>query len=791
MGVLTRKLLRTIWGTKGQFFAVVTVVTLGVTIFIAMSTALYNLEASKNLFYEQNRFADYYFHVVKAPEQVIRQIEQVPGVAQATGRIQVDIPLLQEGNQRATARLISYPLPLEGQVNRFQLLSGRLFVQDPYGGVEILTDLQFAAANNLSLNDVVTVVADGKIVPLTVVGTATSPEFVYSIKDPATLIPDPKSFGILMIPLQQAQQLLNQIGEINQVVIRFTPGADEKRVVQRMEEILEPYGNLAAYPRDEQLSHAVLQAELDGLKVTSRFLPAIFFIVAGAIQFIMLGRMVKSQRLQIGVMKAMGYSSRQIMQHYTNYALAVGLLGAVFGTLLGVALASVISYAYGIYFNLPETISGLNTKATVYGFLLSLGVGGLSGVIASRGVTAIHPAEAMRPEVPKSSRKSIFEHWDWLWQRLEPTWKMSIRTIGRNRMRFTLVLLGITFAVGMLVVSLFFHNSIDYMVREHYEVEQRYNYLLRFTTPLKESELLNISRIDGVLQTEPLLEVPVKVHFAGRSEDDVLVGLAPESVLKKLFSTNGKPLQLPKEGLLINEKTANKLGIGVGDKVEIETLLGLGPSRHAEVTVVGVSRQLIGGGSYIPLFQVNRILGEEGLISGAMLKVDPGKVSEVEGVLNKMTAVASILSKQKEIDNFNTSLEATVYSVGIMILCAVLLGFAIVYNASVISFAERKRELASLRVLGFTIKEVSALLWKEYLLQSLCGIALGLPFGYLMALSFARSLSTDLFSLPVVVYPITYVFAALGGIAFVMIALRFAVRGVRKLDLVEILKNRD
>jgi putative ABC transport system permease protein len=792
MNVLSRKLWRTIWNTKGQFLAVVAVVMVGISVYISMSTAFYNLNRSVNLFYEENNFGDYYFHVIRAPVQITRQIESVPGVMKATGRIQKDVPVMKENDQRATVRLTSFPLPMEDEVNRLQLLTGRLFEKYPQsGGVEILLDPQYAQVNGLLVNNTINVVAEGKQVPLTVVGTATSPEFIYPMKDAASLMPEPKSFGIVMLPQNQAEQVLNMTGQINQVVLKLTPGVNEKKVAEQVKSILKPYGNLADYPRKQQLSNAVMQGELDGLKAQGRILPVIFLVIAAFIQLIMLGRMIKSQRLQIGVMKALGYDNRQIMLHYTGYSLMVALAGALLGTLLGLLLASVFSQAYAQFFNLPEAIGGINLTAIGYGFSLSFAVGAAAGLTASRGVVAVNPADAMRAEPPKSAHKLLLERWNWLWRKLAPAWKMSLRSVLRNRERTGMTLLGVVFAVGMLVMSFFAKDSIDYMLKTHFYQEQHYDYLLRFASPVREGELFNISRLEGVTAAEPIFEVPVKVHFEGRSEDDLLLGLPLDVSLKSLTGEQGQPLQLPEEGVLISQRTAAKLGVQVGDRVTVETLLGLGPSRSGSFKIAGINRQLVGSGSFVTLAQANRVLQERRLISGAMLKVDPGKTMQLEKELNEMTGVSSILSRQKELENFNQNLGTMIYSISIMIIFSVILGFAIVYNSSVISFGERKRELASLRVVGFTSREVSGLLLKENLLQTLAGVALGLPFGKFISEQYMKAVSTDLFTLPVVVYPLTYVLSAAGGIFFIMVAHLFAAKGVKRLDLVEVLKNRD
>lgn len=802
MGALHKKLWRTIGKTKGQFLAVAAVVTVGIAVYIGMTTAYFNLNESKEHFYRDHNFADYYFHVVKAPQQVTKQIEAIPGVTGVTGRIQKDVTLVNEHNKRATARLTSYTLPMEQEINSLQLLTGRFFAAEAVaarpgeqhtrtGDIEILVDPQYAAANNLDFNDTVTIVAEGKTVPLTMVGTATGPEFIYLMKDAATLLPDPRSFGIITMSRERAQQLLNLQGQVNQVLVTLAPGTDAEKVAQQVKSILDPYGNLAAYPRKQQLSNAMLEGELDGLKASSRFMPAIFLGIAAAIQFVILGRMIRSQRLQIGVMKAIGYNSRQVILHYTGYSVMVALCGAVLGSMLGLALASVMSQAYAIYFNLPATIGAVNTQAILYGFMLSLGVSTLAGLTACRSVTAINPAEAMRPEPPKGGGKTLIENLSWLWHRLDTAWRMSIRSAARNRGRFAITMVGVVFAVGMLVVSLFTIDAVDYMIESHFHQNQRYDYLIRFAAPVKENEILIISRMQGVQKSEPLLEIPAKIKFNGKSEDDSITGLSPGTTLKRLFDHREQPAQVPEEGLLINQRTANKLGAKVGDMVELETLLGIGPARHVQVKIVGINRQLVGGGSFVSLEQANLMLQERQLASGVMLKVDPAFTAQMEEDLEDMTGVSSILSRQKELDNFNQNMDAMVYSISIMVFFALLLGFAIVYNSSVISFSERQRELASLRVLGFTIKEVSGILLKENLLQSLLGVALGMPFGYLMVKGYISAVSTDLFTMPVIIYPTTYIYSALGGFFFIIVAHLLAVRGVRQLQLVEVLKNKD
>jgi putative ABC transport system permease protein len=792
MSVLTRKLWRNIISTRGQFLAITAVVAIGIALYIAMTTAYANLDRAQQDFYRQDNFADYYFQAVKAPEEITRQITALPGVIAATGRIQQDVPVIKDDGSRADARLTSFPLPMDGAVNLLTILTGRLFEKYPQGGrVEVLLDPQYAAANHLAPGDTVNIVAGGREVPLTMVGTATSPEFVYPMKDAASLIPEPKDFGVFMIPTNQAQDLLGLSGQIDQVVVRLAAGSDQEQIAARIESILAPYGNLASYPRKDQSSHAVLQSKIDGIKAFAGFLPAVFLGIAALVQFVMIGRMIKAQRSQIGVMKAIGYGNLTIMLHYAGYALSMGVLGAVIGSGLGILFAAGISSLYAQFFNLPQAIGGFNSTSIINGLILSTVVAAVAGLWAARGVAAVKPAESLHAEPPRGAGGIALDAWPWLWSRLDTTWKMTLRTINRNRGRAAVTLLGVVFAVGMILVGLFLRDTIDYMFSGHFKQDLNYDYLVSFSKPVNESELFNITRISGVNMAEPVFDLPVKIHWAGRTEDTAIVGLPLQATMQKIYSPARSLMLLPPEGLLIDANTAKKLGAGVGDVVQVETALNLGPPRLVNVKILGISKQLIGSESFMSLGQVNRILQASGVISGAMLKVDSGQAAGVESELGAMTNVADVQSRQNQSADYNNELSYVYLDVFFFAFFALILGYAIIYNASVISFAERRRELASLRVIGFTTEEIASLLLKENLLQTLLGIILGLPFGRLLAELFANSASTDVFTFQAVIYPLTYVMAALGGILFVAMAYRLAVKSVKTIDIVEVLKTRD
>lgn len=790
MGILSRKIWRYIFRNLGQFLAAAAVVMGGIIVYVSMSSSYYNLGQAREDFYRENRFADYYFQFVKAPDGVVKQIERVDGVNHVSGRIQKDLSVIKENNERATARVVSYNLPMEEELNQITVVQGRGFEQNrSSGSTEVVLDPKYLKANNLGWGDEITAIVEGKEVFFTVVGSAISPEFIYAMKDNADILPDPQKFGIFMVEKQQAQQLLNMQGQINQILIEFDSEADQTAAINTIKEILRPYGLLSSYPRSDQLSDAMLEAELDQLRGVTNVLPMIFLAIAAAIQFVILRRMIKTQRPQIGLMKGTGYHNYQIMLHYVYYAVAVSLAGALAGILLGVRFSFYFTDLYATYFNLPVYFKGFNLQAIVTGVIMCLVIGCIAGVSASVGVVKIQPAESMRPEPPIIGGKSLLEYWPWLWSRLTSGWKMTIRNINRNKGRFTVTLLGVVFSVALLVISFFVYDAVDYMMQKFFYEGQTYDISIRFDSLIAEKEMLTISHVDGVQKVEPFLELPIRIHYGSHSEEEVLLAYSPDLTMKKLEDDNGQPILIPADGILLNERTARKLNVRPGDQVEIETLLPTGPVHQEKAIVAGLVRQMVGSGSYIDLRQVNRLLQERNLISGAMIKVEPGKASQVETEINGMLGVASVLSHQKEIANFESYLGTMDISILIMVIFAAILGFAIVYNASVMNLAERNREIGCMRVIGFSVKEVSGLLSKENIVQSVLGVALGLPFGRYVAQAYMQSITTDLYTLPVIIYPRTYIMAAFGTIAFIFLAHKFSVRGIKKLDLAEVLKS--
>ncbi len=482
---------------------------------------------------------------------------------------------------------------------------------------------------------------------------------------------------------------------------------------------------------------------------------------------------------------------------FTAYSLAITTAGTILGLLAGSGLAGLVSNLLEQSMELPKSGGGVNWLVLLNSTVINAGVGLSSGLLASWEVTRINPAEAFHRELPAAYEKTFIEEWRRLWTVLHSSWKMSLRSISRNRARFIATTMGITATVAMILIAIYFTNSRDFLLYRFFNVENRYDYTVRFNSPVKKNALVSWNDWPEIRKLGPVLEIPVTMSNPGAEglsinyKEDIIIGLEPEGRLREIFNSRYERLYVPEEGILLNQVVADKLGLKVGELVEVETKPGLGPSRRVRLLVRGIDRQNIGGNSFVSLGQANRILDGNDAINAVMVKSDSLKFNSLENRLAQIPGVASALSQEKQKQNAVRLMVALTYFTTIMIIAAMAIGSSIVYNNSIMCFNERKRELASLRVIGWREEDIARLLFNEIILALLLGITIGLPLGKYMGGLYLQAISTETFVWPVVLYPSTYVISAVTTTIFALAGHLLAMRRVRELDLVEVLKDRD
>ncbi len=792
MRPVNKILWRDLWHLRGQVLAAALVVCCGVMAQVSMRSAYLSLQATQANYYDSYRFADVFASLKRAPENLADQIRALPGVAQVRTRVVADVTLDVPGlAEPAAGRLVSVQERQAPMINDIFLRRGRYI--DAANHDEVLLSEVFAQANKLDVGDKLGAILNGRWRELTVVGIALSPEYIYEV-GPGMLFPDNKRFGVLWMGREAIASAFNMEGAFNDVSLTLAPqayskGAEEAEVIARLDRLLLPYGGLSAYGRRDQLSNRFLTDELGEIEVSSTYLPAIFLAVAVFLIYIVLSRLVVMQRTQIGLLKAFGYSNGGVGLHYLKFALVIVLIGLLPGLLLGLYLGGLVTGMYREYFHFPLLALVISPAVLFWAMLVNLLAACAGAIAAVRRVTALAPAEAMRPEAPANFRTGFIER-SGVARCLSASMRMIVRNLVRKPWKALISVLGIAVAVGLMMVARFMFDAVDHMMMVQFDLVQRDDITVLFHEPRAARAVYEIGQLPGVLRAEPFRAVPVRLRHEHRSKQIALTGLSPDSELHQIVDSRLHAIALPPDGLLLTNKLGEMLGVAAGDTVTLEVLEGARQVR--EMTVAGLSDELIGVSAYMDASALARLLREDNLISGAWLRIDPKYEDQLYARLKRIPAVSGVAIRSAMINSVKDIIDRSFTTVSFfeILFAAVIIG-GMVYNSVRIALSERGNELASLRVLGFTQREVVVLLLGEQALLTLCAIPVGLAMGYGMCAALVPIFDRELFRLPLVFGTQTFVYPIIATLISAILSALLVARRLRHLDLIAVLKTRE
>jgi putative ABC transport system permease protein len=785
--ILDRKLLRDLWEMKGQALAIASVIAAGVTMFVTYLSNFDSLQRTRALYYERARFADVFASLKRAPASLESRFAEIPGVDLVSTRVvagvTLDVPGLEEP---AAGRLVSLPDRGRPPLNDVYLRRGRWV--DPTRPDEVLASEMFCEANNFVPGDHVFAIINGRRRQLTIVGIALSPEYVYAIR-PGELFPDRRRFGVFWMGRRALASAFNMEGGFNDLSLSLARGASTPDVIAAVDRLTEPYGGLGAVPQSLQVSAWTLDNELRQLQSFGFILPLIFLGVAAFILNVALTRALALQRPQIASLKALGFSNAELAWHYIKWAFAIAAIGALAGVAAGSWLGSGLISLYNQYFRFPVLEYHLSTGVAVASLLGSLVVAALGAQSAVRRAVKIPPAEAMRAEPPARYRRSLVER---PWRFFRPTLatRMVLRNIERQPMRAASSIIGIAFAVAVLFVGLSFIDVMDMLINQQFFEAMRQDATVSFVEPRAGRAEFDIRHLPGVLDVEAMRTVPVRLRGNRNSRTVAITGLPAEPHLNRVVHRDGRPENLPPDGLVISKLLADILGVAAGDPLRVEVLEGSRPVH--EMTVAALVDDTLGLQAYMRLDAVHRMLREGETITGAAVMLDPAAVPEFYSDVKVMPAIAGVALREMTLQNFReTMAENMNIQIVINVIFAGIIAFGVVYNSARVSLSERSRELASLRVLGFTRGEISLILLGELALLTILALPAGAVIGYGFGRLIMAGFNNEIYRLSFYVSPSTVAWAFLtviGAAALSGLAVR---RRLDRLDLVGVLKTRE
>jgi putative ABC transport system permease protein len=787
MNTLDRKLIRDLQHLGGQAIAIILIVACGIAGLVTMMSAYNSLQLSQQDYYQRYRFADVFVQLKRAPDSVAEQIRQIPGVAQVQTRVVTDVTLDVPGLvEPATGRLVSIPETPRPMLNDLFLRRGRYIRPDRPN--EVLVSEAFAIANQLDVGDTVGAIINGAWERLQIVGIALSPEYVYQIRG-TDIFPDNQLFGVFWMGEMALGNAFDMDGAFNDVALSLIRGANVDAVIFRLDALLERYGGLGAYSREDQISNRFLSDEIASLRVTAVFVPLIFLGIAAFLQNIVLARIVSHQRDQIAVLKAFGYGNQAIALHYLKLVLAITLVGSGLGIALGLWFGSTVTQYYTNFFQFPVLRYEAGTGLLLTSVLVSVVAAVLGAFGAVQRAVTLPPAEAMRPEAPPEFRPTILER-SGLQRFLPPAGRIILRNLERKPVQAVLSTLGIALAVAILVVGRYFEDAVQYIIQVQFRNVQREDITIVFNEPRSARALYDVAHLPGVMQVEPFRSVPARLRFEHRSHRTGLMGLSPEGDLRRVVNTNLNPVPIPPEGVVLTSTLARLLGVQPGDWLTVEVLEGERPTRR--IPVAATVDELIGVSAYLDIRALNRLMREGRTLSGAYLAVDQQLQEQLYIDLKQMPAVGGVTIRETAIQRFQETIAGSlaVFTV-VLILFACVIAFGVVYNAARIALSERGRELATLRIIGFTRQEIAVILLGEQAIFTLLAIPIGFGLGFGLAASLVATYDTELYRLPLVISRATFAFAFIVIVVAAVISGALIRRQLNRLDLIAVLKTRE
>jgi putative ABC transport system permease protein len=787
LSALNRKLLRDLAAMRGQAMAIALVIGAGLSMFVMYLSNFESLRLTQEAYYNQQRFAEGFASLTRAPAVLEERIAAIRGVAAVETRLVADVSLDLPGlNEPATGRLISSPSGTRPVLNDLFLRRGEwVSAARPD---QVIANEPFVHAHDLHPGDGIVAVISGHRRRLTIAGVALSPEYVYAVR-PGEIMPDSRRFGVFWMERRALSAAFDMEGAFNDVLVSFEPGAIEPAVLADLDRLLAPYGGRGALPRAQQLSHWMLDSELRQLQSFGVAIPLIFLVVAAFVLNIALSRALSLQRPQLAALKALGYRNRELGWHYVKWALVIVLAGVAAGVAAGAWMGAGINGIYNQYFHFPVLVYRVSPFVIAAAAVMSVAAGAGGAFAAVRRAVRIPPAEAMRPEAPARYRPSVIET-AWLRRHVTTTMRMVFRNLERQPWRAAMSVIGIGLAGAILQLGFCLITAMEDLITTQFAVAERQSMSVQLVEPLSASARHTVVRLPGVMRAEPQRHVAVRLRAGPRQRTLVITGIDPGDELRRVIDDRERVIQVPPEGLVMSAVLGEALHVGRGDVVTVEVLEGARPV--IDLAVAGLVDDIFGVSAWMDRTALHRVLGEQGTITDVDLLVDEARTAELVTRLKSAPAVAGTISKAVVVQNFRDTLaKHTNLSLFMIVAFAGVIAFGVVYNAARVSLSERSRELASLRVLGFTRAEISTILLGELAVLTMASLPVGMLIGKGLLALVVQTFQSELYRFPVVASAQVTAVAALTVTFAALVSGLVVRRRLDRLDLVAVLKIRE
>ncbi|WP_058302773.1 ABC transporter permease [Gorillibacterium timonense] len=758
--MLLRKMLRDMHRGKMQFVSIFLMSFLGVFIFTGIGGEWYGLKMASDDFYRDTNLADVWLYGQGFSRKDAEAVKAVGGVTEVEPRLSVKTVGEQFDNKPVIALIVIR----DNTISKPERIRGVAFSTAEDG---VWLSDRFAEAKGLQPGDSLTLSYEGTTLTKIIKGTVMSPESVYSSGN-GDLSPNFGNFGYAYLPANS----LPHEGELPATELLVdTKRTDDAALEKEIADALG--GKYSVYlPRTSLESYAQFQNEIKQHQAMGSVLPIAFLAIALLTILTTMTRMVSIQRIQIGTLKAIGFSKRSILLHYVSYGFWLSLIGSLLGALLGpLTLPRLFYPSMSAFYTLPRWEPA--QSPLFYGMaLMTVLVSTLTTYFACRELLQGTTAEALRPKAPLPVKRGWLEKAA-VWGKVGFNTRWNIRDMSRSRIRSLMAVVGVLSCMALLVCAFGMRDSMN-------DVKTwQYDEINRFTAQLTVEEKATpeqIAAVQTAVSGEAIMESPVELRVKGVKSSG-LASITDQVTLLGATDPSRNEMKLPADGISISYKLAKKLNVRMGDEIEWHLY---GQEKWNTAKIAAIYRTPVAQG-----ITMSRAFYEQ---QGSDFR--PTALLTAEQVDRAYLGIASVWSKSDLIDGWDQMTDSINIMVVLLIFFAVLLAIVVLYNLGLLSFTEKERELATLKVIGFSSRWIRGLLLTQNIWLSVLGILLGIPAGIgLLALMIHTA--GDSFDMMIVIQGKTYLLSILLTLIVSVTVNRMFSRKIRSVDMVGSLKGVD
>jgi putative ABC transport system permease protein len=784
--MLWRKLIRDLWRQRWQTLPLLLVLGLGTAVFVACFVGYDSLGVSYRETQERTHLAEVTVDVTRVTGDEVRRIGALSGVAASDVQTVISVPAQVGAGGRSEARLISIPAYGDQVLNHVVVETG----QYPAKAGEVLVEHHFAAYHDLQAGNMLRLETPTGTHTVQVAGVAVAAEYLWVSRNEYDLMPSPADFGVLFVPrpLMVEFGLTDADGGGNRLLYNLTPGADASAVLAAVKEALGADRVLKATARADLIGIKMLQDDIDGFAEVAVMLPLFFLAVVALILATVMSRQVDRERPLVGTMLALGMSRRNILLHYLGYGLVTGLLATGIGSLAGVALGNLFAALYAEELLIPFITLRVNGWVIAAGMVMGLAAAMLACLVPAVRAARLHPAEAMRPgPAARPPRQAAAGPGGGGSGRAPVWWRLALRNLRRQPLRSAGSTLGVVAALVLLIATAGMGDSVERMLAMILSEGPRYDLRVDLAAPVPAGELeAAVTEVDGVRSLQTALTLPVQLRNGALSEQTAAQVLPRENELLRVLATDGQELIAGDDQVLVSEPVARKLGLAVGDAVELNCA-----GRSVRRTVGG----LIGTSLMEPVVlhgaQAAEALGFAGTANTALVAVETGATASVKEALQKLPGVMRVTDQAQLREQVNDLMGLAYLLIGVLFGCGAVLAGCVLVNTVTLNVVERQRELATMRADGHPMGSLIRLITMENLLTAAAGAIAGVPLGMVTMRYVITLYESTLFTMPYVVKPATLGLSLATVLGVMLLAQVPALCHVARLNLAEATRTRE